>query len=238
MRMIKVTICDDDAFIVEKVSKECLIFFKKENIKCDIKQTLSGKMLLKELETEEINLLIIDIDMPEMNGFEVVEQLQLLKKVESVVFITNQNHFVYECFSYSPFGFIRKEKLEKELDSVLNRYMKKYMQEQKKYMFKADGIEREVLISDIIYIESNGHELYVHTTSDVLKLRGTFYEMEEILGKEQFIRVHHGYLINARFIELIGKNECQLKTNISIPMSRSHREQVKNQYAQYLRMRD
>lgn len=236
--MIKVAICDDDAFFVEKVAKECAIFFGSKSIEYDIRQALSGKMLLKELETQEINLLIIDIDMPQMTGFEVAEQLRLIKKVEEVVFITNQNHLVYECFPYSPFGFIRKEALEKELFRVLDRYLEKYMERQKKYTFKVDGIEREIVISDIVYIESKGHELLLNTTGEIFKLRGTFQEVEEVLGKEQFIRVHQGYLINAQFISWIGKNECHLKTNQSIPVSRYRMRQVKNQYTNYLRMRD
>lgn len=236
--MMKIVVCDDDRFVVERVAKECGYFFDKKKIKYNINQELSGENLLEEGKTEPIDLLIIDIDMPGMNGFEVVEQLQLLKRVETVIFITNQTHLVYDCFPYHPFEFIRKEMLEQELTRVLNRYWGNYIEGQKQCVFKVNGIERKITIADIVYIESRGHELYVNTMSEVIKFRSSFTDIENILGTESFIRLHHGYLVNAKFINLIGKCECQLKTNKIIPMSRHRREQVKSQFAQYLKERD
>lgn len=236
--MIEIAICDDDGFAVEKVTKECEKFFDRRNVEYNITQELSGENLLKELAADKIDLLFIDIDMPNINGFQVVAQLQLVKKVETVVFITNQHHLVFDSFTYHPFGFIRKEMLGSELAGVLKRYWEQYVEAQKQCSVKVDGVERKIKISDIIYIESRKHELLINTISGGLKLRSSFQAFEELLESTQFIRIHQGYLVNARFIDLIGKCECQLKTNEIIPMSRHRREQVKRQFAQYLRERE
>lgn len=234
-RQIKLSVCDDDIYIVEKISEICTRFFENENVGCDIYRTSSGEELIKQ--SQKGDLLIIDIDMPEMNGFEVVEQLQLLKKVENVVFVTNLSQLVYECFSYMPFGFVRKEILEEELLVVLQRYISKYMKENKVYRLKINGIEQEIKDSDIVYLESRGHEVFIQLNTEKVQLRESLRHMEQLLGDGNFIRIHHGYLVNAEYIKMIGKNMCDLKINESLPMSRHRREKVKKQYAQYLRMR-
>ena len=114
--MITIAVCDDDrlfaAKLKEKIRYLCACRLP-ERIECHVEEEFcSGSDVLVYLENHPINILFLDIDMPEMSGFTIAEQLNRKYPDTLLLFVSAHEQFVYSSFEYSPFRFLRKSHLE------------------------------------------------------------------------------------------------------------------------------
>ena len=116
---MKLYLCDDELKIREEISEVVSNALPEAEVCC----FSDGKSLLKQLNREPCDILLLDIDMPELSGMDVAEQLVKLSQKPLLIFVTNHDELVYESFRYHPFGFVRKQFLDKELDKVLKDCM-------------------------------------------------------------------------------------------------------------------
>ncbi len=70
-------------------------------------------------------ILLLDIDMPEISGMELAEQIFSSNINTNVIFVTNRDDLVFQAIHYQPFRFIRKEKLNQELDEAICHLLNK-----------------------------------------------------------------------------------------------------------------
>ena len=122
--MYYVALCDDNVEFLnmlndmlekefrEIVSPKHKISFEKFN---------SGRSILDFAKKQKISVLFLDIDMPEMTGFEVAKILGTENKDMLIIFVSAYDNFVYESFDYSPFQFARKSCLVDDLKKIVTR---------------------------------------------------------------------------------------------------------------------
>ena len=122
--MYYIALCDDNIEFLnllsdmletefgEIVSPKYKIAFEKFN---------SGRSLLDFAKNQKISVLFLDIDMPEMTGFDVAKVLGNENKDMLIIFVSAYDNFVYESFDYSPFQFIRKSRLPDDLKKIVTR---------------------------------------------------------------------------------------------------------------------
>ena len=166
---------------------------------------------------------------------EVAARLTGLSKKPLLVFVTNHDELVYESFRYHPFGFVRKQFLGKELDKVLKDCVAELEQGRKHFNFRTEGKEVCLLLSEIIFFESEGNYLKVYTESGEYRFRSTITAVERSLVKDGFIRVHKGFLANQCAIRLFGTDNVELTDGRSVPVGKTYIEEARQQFMRYLR---
>lgn len=180
---------------------------------------------LKFLQQNPIDLIFLDINMPNMSG------LDLLKKLNScpaVIFTTAYASFALESYDFNAVDYLLKpfdfERFCTAIDKVKER---RFIADQKKqYFFIKDGIKKmKIRYDDILFIKGSGNYLEINTTDKVYVPRMTFNEIIERLHGNNFIRVHLSYIINMDKIESIEHNHIFISSN-KIPISNGFREQV------------
>jgi len=194
-----------------------------------------GNSLIKKLKEKNCDILLLDIDMPELSGMEVAAYLTELEQKPLLVFVTNHDELVYESFRYHPFGFVRKQFLEKELEKTIADCVKELEQGNKHFNFRTEGKEVCLLLAEISYFESEGNYLKVHTADEVYRFRSTITAIENMLKKDGFIRVHKGFFVNQSAIRLFGNGSVELSTGEEIPIGKTYLEEAKQQFMRYLR---
>jgi DNA-binding LytR/AlgR family response regulator len=104
-------ICDDDIRTGEELRDEILKYNQRMNIESEICLFQSGQALLEAIDekTETMQILFLDIEMPEMDGFEVAKCINEQKKDIIQIFVSSHDERVYEALDFHPFHFIRKE---------------------------------------------------------------------------------------------------------------------------------
>lgn len=230
---MRVFLCDDELKMQREIQEKIIrLCPTAQVVTCD-----SGAELLKILEEKETvcDVLFLDIDMPTMTGMEVAEHLKNLMKKPLLVFVTNHDELVYESFQYHPFGFIRKQFLEQELEKVLVDCQRELDQNEKHFNFRT--VEGEVCLPllEIFYFESVGNYVKIYTGSEVYRVRSTMMAMENAVSTQGFLRLHKGFLVNQAAIRLFGTETVELLDGKILPVGKVYGENAKQQFMRYLR---
>ena len=240
--MIKIAVCDDNDKILNKIAKIIKIAFAKENVESEVSVYNTGRELLKEHSTRKFDVIFLDIDMPEVSGFDVAKQLRERFDRCQIVFVTSYSEFVFQSFDFQPFHFIQKNSrtIIGDVEQVVHKLLR-FLKQDKSLCLK-DENERKVLvpIRDIVYIKSSGHYVYysVQGNDKFYRSRHTIRECADILESFDFVQTHRQYLVNLRYLEYIdnSKNEVKMSNmSMRLVMSRNFKKNVQEKYLEYLR---
>lgn len=233
MEKLKIAICDDDEIFALEIKEIIDDLLLKMKVKASSVIFASGEKVIKYVVKEKIDLIFLNLIMPEKSGFKVAESIYALRKECSIIFVTEQNDLVYESFMYHPFGFIRKMYCKYETENVLKYYISEKKKNSICSKFHTVGEKQEILLKEIIYLESQCHRIIIHMKNKNLAAWDILECKEKELEQYGFIRVHQGYLVNKFYIELMKDNQCILKNGICIPISRQRKKQAKERFMFY-----
>jgi two-component system LytT family response regulator len=174
---------------------------------------------MEAIRLHQPDFVFLDIKMPTVNGFEMLEQLGQVQF--EVVFVTAYNEFAVKAYKYAAFDYLLKPvdpdelvatverlKAKKQQASLHDRLalLMKTLEEPKKLPAKltihgTDGITI-LTIAEIIYLEADGpYTVFYLTSRDKLVSSKNLKEYEELLTEHGFFRTHHSYLVNLEHIK-------------------------------------
>lgn len=226
---MKIALCDDELKILEEIAS----FIKKEFPGNQIKTFSSGQAFLDD--GDKPDLLLLDIDMPGLNGMELAAALASEKSQTLIVFVTAHDELVYDSFKYHPFAFVRKKYLLEELTSVLNDCKKEIESRNKHFIFQSSSQTVNLALIDIIYFEGQANYLAIHTSNGIYKMRSTMAAVEEELKSSGFLRIHKGFLINLEHIRILKTEELEMDNGVVLPIGKSYSEEAKKGILRYMR---
>lgn len=235
--MLRVAVCDDDRTMLDLVSKNADVILSQDEIEHTIARFLSGAEFLKINETNPFDVVFLDIDMPEISGFDIAEKINDVSET-LIVFVTSHDELVYSSLRFRPFRFIRKTYLNDELSETLKSVAAETLKRNlsSKFAFQTKSGETFVDLCNVMYIEIYGHWLRVCIKdSEPLECYGSLTDYERQLEKYDFVRTHKSFLVNCKYIFSIEKNLVILDDKTEIPLSRYKAENVKNKFKKLLR---
>ncbi len=225
-------ICDDNqeinSFIQNKISErhgktvETVLF------------TDANKLTDYILNKKAPDVIIMDICLENANGITCLKKIKNHIKNIPVIFITGYMEYCQDIFlDFRPWGLLTKpideEKLYYHIDNLVDQYKRKNREIQ--IVFAGESVSAKV--SDIMYMESKGRKtLYYLNDNRILeeyiKLDCAFEKL-----KTGFLRSHKSYLVNPDYVKTVSETTISLKSGISIPISRSYKDEVKKAYFEY-----
>ena len=228
--MLRFAVCDDEKEQLDLVSDKIREYYSDE---CEIIKYEDGESLLADICTRHFDVLFLDIVMPGINGIELAEQIRKENKNVMIVFVTNSEELAHMGYKCGAFRFVRKSKLEQELSETAES-LKQYFCSANEYV-KLKTPDGEIIkaIKDIKYFEVTGHNVTVIST-DEERVCGTMQEYEDRFGKNGFIRIHKGYLVNFRSIRSIHKLEVRLIDGNVLPLSRNRASEIKKKLQEFM----
>lgn len=232
---MQIAICDDDVDFAEKckrlVEQELVRLHEEPNVLL----YHDGSVFLSEHPA--CDAVFLDIDMPEVNGFDIARESGLFGEA-LIVFISRHDELVYSSLRFRPFRFIRKSHLKSELpESIesLSRVIRK-RNAGKKYRFLAKTGEVFLDLHDIEYIEIYGHWLHVRVAGGGhIECYGSLSKLEKQLAPFGFLRTHKSYLVNCRYIYSIEKGKVVLDDKTEILLSRYKADEIRSKFRDYMR---
>lgn len=199
------------------------------------------------LDTNKVDILFLDIEMPFMNGFKLLTRLQPVSM--HVVFTTAYDAYAIKAFKYSAFDYLLKPIDEVELIETVGRIMtttgdnaqknqldhlltliKDKSVSPKRIAFPTlEGLEF-VDIDQILRCESSSNYTSIYMLNNVMMVVcRTLKEIEELLPANSFLRVHNSHVINVQHIRKYIKGAgglLKMSDNYEVPVSRLRRDQV------------
>ncbi len=235
-------ICDDDEIVCEAVSNKVKGHFELCGIEIKVESFTSSMELYNIIKNDNMkyDLLLLDIDMPKLNGVDLAEKVKSINKDIDIIFISNREDKVFDTFKVLPFGFVRKTSFSNDISKVLQLYIEKRIMTDTYIAIKSNNnsVIQKVNVKTIVYIESFRYKQFVYLENcDVIECRMTLEDFESKLTKNDIIKVYKGYLINLKFVRKIENRGIIMnyKDGVLINISRSKVQEIKNIYLNYLR---
>lgn len=235
--MIRAAICDDESTMLDNLYEHISKEFKQQNANVHIEKYISGKDFLSFHKSKPYDVVFLDIDMPEVSGFDIAEKINGFEPT-IIIFVTTHDELVFSSLKFRPFRFIRKSFLGDELGEVVDDINKVISKRTagKKLKLQTKSHDVYIEIDQIVYIEIYGHWLHVYTNDgDALDCYGILSDYESQLEPFDFVRTHKSYLVNCRYIRSVEKEQVVLDDKTSIPLSRRRTNAVNDKFTKYLR---
>jgi DNA-binding LytR/AlgR family response regulator len=233
---LKIAVCDDEEIYTDKITKIVECYFRAAQLSCKITKFSSANDMFVYSRAAGFDLILLDIDMPDISGIKAAEKIRDISENIPIVFITNMDNFVFEAIKYTPFRFIRKQFLSDEMSEMLAAFKNKHNNDSV-FLDAFDENERAKRIKaiDVCYIESFGHTIDIHHNKGILRVKQTLNDLEKQLSDLGFIRIHKSYLVNYRFIYEIADGFAVMDDENKLAISRYRARDVKNKFMKFTR---
>lgn len=250
MKEINVAILDDEQLAIDSLVWE----LKRCNYKINVISTFTNPVnALQNLKNHKIDLLFLDIQMPQMTGFEFIEIYNNLNF--NIVFVTAYDQYAIKAFKYSALDYLLKPIENEQLNIFFEKFSKNKKQTQlkeqlviqqsvitnsqlQKVVFSTQESLEFVNPNEILYCEADGNYTIVVLQNRKFTLSKTLKETESMLLDFNFLRIHQSYYINPIHVERYLKSDggnVVMKDGKVLSVSRSKKDDFFSKFIEKLK---
>lgn len=222
----------DDEPIAIRVIKNHLAEFKNLQLAGECGNAIEAIELLSKTK---IDLIFLDIQMPQITG---VEFLRSLSQPPKVIFTTAYRDYAIDAFELDVVDYLLKPISLLRFSKAINRFYQRMSENPTNSLttesneaipnhlfLKVDKKRVKVFYHEILFLESFGDYLIVHTENDKLTVKERISHMEEQLPLDQFLRVHRGYIVSISKITALLPGLIEIGLH-KIPIGRNYKSKV------------
>jgi len=198
--------------------------------------TFSDSVAARDIMTKrkDIDLIFLDIQMPEMNGFDFIRSLDF---PPNIIIVSSAEEFALKAFDFNVVDYLLKPvsygRFCKAIDKTIRYFTRKEITnsgDEEIFIKKGSSLVK-LKLTEIIYIEALENYVTLNTNDDRFTIHFTMKAIESQLPSGVFIRVHRSYIINKSMIQTIKENSLDLIVggNVKcIPVGKSFRDSLLN----------
>lgn len=241
MQRFKALIVDDERLSRQRLRR--LLAFEPE---CElIGECASGAEAVSLLEHETPDLVFLDVQMPEMDGFEVARALAETQPL--IIFTSAYDEYALRAFEVQAFDYLLKPFDRKRFRESIQRARVRLTQERAgvperrqpsktpdRFAIRNNGRVVFLKVSDIDWIEASDNYVCLHVGKETHVVRETMSELERRLDPAQFIRVHRSAIVNLDRVKELqpwfrGDYRVVLNDGTELTLTKTHREWLESQ---------
>ncbi|MBQ8611193.1 MAG: response regulator transcription factor [Oscillospiraceae bacterium] len=169
-------------------------------------------------ESAAVDILLLDIEMPGMNGVELARTVREKDSAVQLVFITGYMEYLAEGYDVEALHYLLKPVEEEKLFAVLERAAQRLAERRRSLLVTTAGETLRLPLHEIRFIEVQGNYVTLHAESPHT-LRTTLKELAPQLDAA-FFRTHRAFIVNLRFVRRATKTQVFLKDGTQVPLAR------------------
>lgn len=180
---------------------------------------------------KNIDLIFLDIQMPEISGVEFVRSL---KENVLVIFITAFSDYAMEGYELNVIDYLLKpvsfNRFEKAVTKAKEYFELKNGTQKNPadyFFIKCDNRFEKIYYNDLLFAEALENYVKLYTTNKTFVTYLTFKKVEDYLPADQFIKVHKSFIVSLSKVENLNNEEIKISAH-SIPLSRNYKDAVMN----------
>lgn len=236
--MIKALLIDDEP-LARSIVREYLQNYPDIEIVQECNDGFEG---VKAIQQHQPELIFLDIQMPKINGFEMLE---LVEEHPSVIFTTAFDEYALKAFETHAIDYLLKPFSKGRFDKAIQKWREQYSSENAKkktdallentsqqpeqsqrVVVKTGSKIRIIPVHDILYFEADDDYIRIHTADGSFLKKKTMQYFEQTLNSSQFVRVHRSYIIQVAYLTRIDQENGEhhtaiLKNGAKVPLSRT-----------------
>jgi two-component system LytT family response regulator len=242
---MKKAIIIDDEPLARSVIKEYLLAHPQIQVLHECNDGFEG---IKAIMQHQPDVIFLDIQMPKINGFEMLE---LVEQRPAVIFTTAFDEYAIKAFESHAVDYLLKpfsqERFDKAIEKLLDREspaiatntqalleeVAQSPQQNQRIVVKIGNKIKIIPIDEVHYLEAADDYVKIHTKEGAFLKNKTMSHFEKLLNAQQFVRTHRSYIVNVQLVTRIDPYEkesymAQLKTGAQVPVSKSGYAKLKN----------
>lgn len=246
MSILNAILIDDEKGSLESLSYELREYCPEVNVIASCKDPKEGLKLIQKLSPD---LIFLDIEMPEMNGFELLQQLP--DPSFHVIFVTAYDQFAIRAFDFNAVDYVlkpvRKTKLISAVQKVVERQQPVLdkngldaLLQNIRVQTHSSGLENIALpthdgftmvhINDITYLHAESNYTWIYlTTQKKYLITKTLKDMEHMLNFPQYFRPHKSFLVNLNHVDRYIRGQggyMVMKDGMQVPVARAQKVEL------------
>lgn len=228
--MFNVVICDDSKYDIEQVRNALDVYSKKKHINFNINEFSNPEMLLYEIEDGKIaDIFILDVEMPNMDGFELADRIRKYTETSIIIFLTSHDEMASMGYKSKALRYVIKFNLERDIEEALDSAVSEISNtDDKTITLHRYNDYWRIPYSDIICITRISRQLVITTRllGEITDNRG-IKEFFDMLDDNRFLFIDRSCFVNIDYISQINGYSLKLKDGQILPISRRSLQNVK-----------
>lgn len=228
--MIHINICDDSQQDIEVLKNELEKYELKKHIRFDVTAFLSPELLSYEIQDNKLaDIYILDVSMPDKNGFELAEEIRKHTETAVIIFLTSMENQAIMGYKFRALRYLLKMNIERDLEEALNSAVAQVKKPDDKIITIRRYSEYwRVPYSDIVCVIRLSRQLVITTDSqgEITDNRG-ITEFYNILDDNRFLFIDRGCFVNVDYISQLSGFELKMKNGKILQISRRCLQGVK-----------
>lgn len=219
--MLKIAICDDEVIYTQKIEQYVKTYFQAKKINVHTDCFTRPAALLQSAE-EEYDLIFLDVDMPELDGIHLGQELRKTNRKAILIYISALVQYAIEGYSVHAFQYLLKQDLERTFSQCMDDVMRQ-LPAAGSYFIPTDAGGMKILLEDILFFEVQNHTILAHTQNQERAswaFSGKIAELEKELSQAGFLRIHKSFLANMRHIVRMERTGILITNGTCLPCSR------------------
>ena len=181
------------------------------------------------LKKHQVDLIFLDIEMPNLSGFEL---LDILNNKPQIIFVTGKTEYAFKAFNYDATDYLHKPITRERFNAAIEKALKQhklklgdYEDDGEQITVRSNQKKYQVYIKDIKWIEALGDYVKIITEENTFLVLSTMKSFEAELPDDLFLRIHKSYLVNLAKIDRFSSTKVEVG-DIEIPLSRNKKKHL------------
>lgn len=196
------------------------------NLVAEYNNAIEAKM---GLLNNKIDLVFLDIEMPILSGFDLLDDLQ---QKPQIIFITGKTKYAFKAFDYDAVDYLRKPITKERFLSAVHKAITNYKLKNEEGFDDEDFIfvksnlkKRKVFLNELKYIEALGDYVKLVTDHESLVVLSTMKSFATLLPQDRFMRIHKSYIVNLEKVERYNSKAVEIEGEL-LPLSRNKKVEL------------
>ena len=228
---MKIAICDDDEKDRSEMCRMTAAYMDLHNYHVCIEEFSAGEALL-ERDLSEYDLVIMDIVMGQLNGIDTAKVLIEKNPNIQIIFCSSSNAYAAESYDVSALRYLIKPVAQSKLFETLDRYFHIHTS-MRTLTYKFNRMDERVFLSDILWVEADGHRCVIHTRNGDITTRTPFSQIGDQLLGSDFVKPIRYALVSLQAVATIPTDVLTLTDGTTVPISRDQRPGMKQAFTAY-----
>lgn len=192
---------------------------------CEIHEFTSGRDLLSFYVKGMYEVIILDVEMPDLTGLQTAERIRQIDGSVIISFLTNYAEFAVKGYDVGAFRYILKNQPDYVYTKQLNSIIAECQQRFRTFTFNNKNLSFKFRLTDILYFEGHRRKVSLFTVNGELEYGGDFSTVCGELLKYNFAIINRGILVNLDHIQNITKYDIILSNGRKIPIGKTYKDE-------------
>lgn len=230
--MLKIAVVEDDATQQQTLCAQVRHFFAENGEKVEMFTFGDGAELLEHYPKPD--LLLMDIDMPRLNGLDAAKQVRTFDDEVLLIFITNLIQYALEGYAVDAMDFIVKPITTVGCRPAFERVLKRLRQKRGSQIeVRCHKNHLVINVNEILYAETSNRCILLHLRDGEMEINESIQSFEERTRGMGLFRCHGSFLVNLTAVDRIGKTDA-IVAGVTVPVSKYRRNDFLSAMAGYM----